>query len=102
MPGEGRPQLVIIAFKLAETARMRDGGIGAEIEPIDGRRAGRISAARHRTERAGLKRAAVMQLRRRREMDEVDRAARRSAAEQRGAGAFEYLDAFDAVQRMRK
>ena len=88
LPFEGRPLLVIMALEVAEPVRMGEGRVQAVGQPGQAGRAGDIVAVRDRAEGAALDGRAGMEIGRGRVMDDIDRATRRTAAEERRAAAM--------------
>ena len=72
-----------------------------KFSPREVGRAGDIAVGSQRIIRAELQPGAVMELVGRREMDDVDRPARRAAAEERRARTFQHFDLLHPVERMR-
>jgi hypothetical protein len=83
VPDDVRPELVIGTLEVAKPVRVGGRPVDAIVQARNGRGAGDVASAVDGPERACLYAGAVVKIRRWRVIDDVDRAARRTAAEQR-------------------
>ena len=93
---------IVLTGEIAKTLSAGEGRVEAVVQSVDRRRARDIVAVGRGAERSDLRAGSPMEDRRRIVVDDVDRAAGRSAAEQRRPRAFQNLDAPHAIERMRK
>src|SRR6187402_1409945 len=101
IPADDRAKLVVGAFEGAEAVLMLRKAIDTVVEAVNVRGSGKERASRIEIEGTTLKGAAVVKIGGGHEVNHVDGASGRSAAEEGRAGAFEHLNALDAVERMR-